>query len=73
MLDADILGKDCLLYFRQGAVIVIIVVLGWRGREWRFGCTCKFDMGLFGVVGNSADLGHGGGNTVKGPVFEGIN
>ena len=72
MLDADILGKDCLLCFRQGAGMVIIVVLGWRGRGWRFGCTGKFDKGLFDVVGNSADLGHGGGSTVKGLVFEGI-
>ena len=53
--------------------MVIIVVLEWRDRGWQFGYTGKFDKGLFGVVGNSADLGHGGGNTVKGPVFEGIN
>ena len=73
MLDVDILCKDCLFCFRQGAGMGIIVVLGYRGRGWRFGYTGKFDKGLFGVVGNSADLGHGGGNTVKGPVFEGIN
>ena len=53
--------------------MVIIVVLGWRGRGWRFGCTCKFKNGLFGVVDNSADLGHEGCNTVKCSLFEGIN
>ena len=73
MLDADILGKDCLLCFRQGVGVGIKGVLGWSGRWWRFGCTSKLDNGLFGVVGNMADLGHGGGNTVKGPVFEFLN
>ena len=73
MFDVYVLGKDCFLCLRQGAGMAIIVVQGWRSRWWRFGYTGKFDKGLFGFVGNSADLGHGDDNTVKRPVFESSN
>ena len=73
MFYVDILGKDCFFSFRQGAVMFVIGVLGWSGRWWCFGGTSKVDNGVFGFVRNLTDLGHGGGNTVKGPVFECLN
>ena len=51
----------------------VIGVLGRSGRWCCFGGTIKADNGLFGFIRNLTDLGHGGGNTVKGSVLESLN
>ena len=70
MFDVEAKGMDSFLSFRQGAGKFVDGVLGRSGGWCCFGGTIKADNGLFGFIRYLTDVGHGGGNTVKGAVLE---